>query len=145
MGEIIPFKKLINKKTVQHGFLDFDKIDHYLDMLDIQRGVLTELHILTERFLRDLGFQPELFELDDNTIRRSISADLVEYMEGGEESLDVCYKATIDGVEYRTLASSMADGENVQMDIDFFKFADGEWLSYMGNDSWSRGPGADFF
>ncbi len=145
MGKIISFNKLINKKRVQHGVLDFERIDHYLDMLDIQKGVLTELYIMTEAYLKELGFQPELFELDEDIIKRSISADLVKFLDGGEESLDICYKAVIDGVEYRTLASSMADGENIQMDIDLFKFADGEWLSYLGNDSWGRGPGADFF
>ncbi len=145
MGEIIAFDKLINKKHAKHGCLDYDKLDYYLGMLDIQKGVLTELYILTEDFLREIGYNPGLFELDEETVRHSLSADLVEFMAGGEECLDVSYKAVIDGVEYRTLASAMAYGESVQMDINLYKFEGGEWLAYTADRYWVEGPGPDFF
>ncbi len=145
MGEIIAFDKLTNKKQAKHGCLDYEKLDYYLDMLDIQKAVLSELYIMTEEFLREIGYNPELFELDEEIIRQSISSDLVEFMAGGEECLDVSYKAVIDGVEYRTLASAMAYGERVQMDINLYKFEDGEWLAYTTDRYWVEGPGPDFF
>lgn len=144
MSKVISISQFKKKPVKKFGYLESAGIEKYEDMLDIQRGIIEELYLETEAFLREIEYPIEQFSLDDKSARDFMSADLVEAFDGGEEALCISYIAHIDGTEYRTLATAEIDGEEIEIHVELYKKSDNEWLIYSGDD-WERGPGEDFF
>ena len=145
MNKVVFMSQFKKKSIRRFGYLESVGIEKYEDMLDIQRGIIEELYVETERFLRKVDFPVNEFVLDDKSAREFISADLVEAFEGGEEALCISYIASIEGVEYRTLATAEIDGEDITIYVELFQKAGNEWLVFAGDNQWERGPGEDFF
>jgi len=55
------------------------------------------------------------------------------------------YIAHIDGVEYRTMAEAQINENEIEFLVSLYKKSGKEWLVYVGDDSWERGPGENFF
>lgn len=140
MGRVLSFEQLAQKRSMPKGHLDYDKLDKYLEMLEVHREVLEELFIVTEDELKANGFNPRDFELDEESAHRYVSADLVEFMDGGEESLEISYDGVIDNSVYKTVAHAEIQNNAVVMYVDIMKLDGREWLIKVGND-WEKGPG----
>ena len=145
MSKVISISQFRTKPAKKFGYLESAGIEKYEDMLDIQRGIIEELYLETEAFLRESDYPIDKFSLDDKSARDFMSSDLVEAFEGGEEALCISYVAHIDGTEYRTLATAEIDGEDIEIYVDLYKKSGNEWLVFAGDGNWNRGPGEDFF
>lgn len=145
MSKIIPISQFKKNPAKKVGHLESAGIEKYEDMLDIQRGIIEELHLETEAFLKEINYPIDKFSLDDVSARNFISSDLVEVFENGEEELCISYIAHIDDTEYRTLATAEIDGEDIEVYVELFKKSGDEWLIFAEDGTWERGPGEDFF
>ena len=145
MGNVISISKYRNARTNRISSLEYAGVEKYEDMLDIQRGLIEEMYQETERFLKDNKFHVEKFKLDEESARSFIIADLIKAFSGDEESLSLSYKATIGGIEYRTLAEAHFEGETVVIEVSMYKKDGSQWLVYVDMDIWEEGPGEDFF
>lgn len=107
-----------------------------------------ELFQMTENYLKDIGYNPSDFVLDEDYVRDLLSTDMVEFMEGGEAVLELSFKAEIEGVVYRTLASAQSFYEDKsEMEVMLCKEDTeiGELVVFVKDGQWDRGPGDDFF
>ena len=145
MSKIIPISRFKKNPAKKVGHLESAGIEKYKDMLDIQRGIIEELYLATEAFLKEIDFPADRFSLDDESARNFMSSDLIEVFENGEEELCISYIAHIDGTEYRTMAAAEIDGEDIEIYVELFKKSGDEWLIYAEDGTWERGPGEDFF
>lgn len=146
MGKIIGFDTVRNApKNRKGGLLNYARIAEYKDLLEVYVCLMDELFINTEEMLRELHFDPRLFTLVEDSAKMFLSADLLEFYSGGEESLYLSFEATIDNVLYRTYAATWCDGSDM-LDFEYMllKWDGTEWLAYSDR-GWERGPGADFF
>ena len=144
MGKVININELRNMVLNRGNELEYSIIKAYADMLVIQSYILWKLYEETNCFLKEVNFPVKSFALVDESARAFLSADLVEAFKGGE-ALFISYIATIDDVEYRTLAAALIKGETADIIVSLFKKSGKEWLIYAGEDKWNQAPGADFF
>ena len=147
MGKILDLSNYKKNKSIVKGALDRTQLNKIIEMLDLKRKIAEELFYMTEEFLKEVGYNPADFAPDEDYTRDFVSADMVEFMEGGEAALDLSYFADIDGVRYRTWANAQSMfNDKTEMEVMLLKLDNdnGEWLVLAG-DKWDRGPGQDFF
>ena len=147
MGKVLDLSNYKKNKDIVKGILDRTQLDSIVEMLDMKRKIVEELFYMTEEFLKEVGYNPADFTPDEDYTRDFVSADMVEFMEGGEAALELSYVADIDGVRYRTCAQAQSMfNDKTDMEVMLLKLDDdsGEWLVLAG-DKWDRGPGQDFF
>ena len=145
MGKVISLSDFKNMTTNRKSSLKYKGLEKYIRMLTIQRGIIEELCFATDDFLKEVNFPVTSFTLDEESARNFVSADLIEAFAGGEELLYLSYIAHIDGVEYRTMAEAQFDENEIEFLVSLYKKSGKEWLVYVGDDSWERGPGENFF
>ena len=147
MGKVLDLSNYKKNKSIVEGALDRNQLNNIVEMLDLKRKIAEELFYMTEEFLKEVGYNPTDFTPDEDYTREFVSADMVEFMEGGESALELSYVADIDGVRYRTWANAQSMfNDKTEMEVMLLKLDDdsGEWLVLAG-DKWDRGPGQDFF
>ncbi len=140
MGKVISFNELAHNKKMQKGHLNIESLDKYIDMMEIHRDLFEELFFVTEDELKANGFNPDVFKLDEESAHRYVSMDLVELMNGGEESMEIACEGIIEGTTYRTVAYAEIQGEAVVMYVDILKKEGEEWFIKTDN-GWEQGPG----
>ena len=147
MGKVLDLSNYKKNKSIVEGALERTQLNKIVEMLDMKRKIAEELFYMTEEFLKEVGYNPTDFTPDENYTREFVSADMVEFMEGGESALELSYVADIDGVRYRTWANAQSMfNDKTEMEVMLLKLDNdnGEWLVLAG-DKWDRGPGQDFF
>ncbi len=145
MGKVVDFESILkDSKKLKRSKLDYESLDHYRGLLEVQLGIMDMLFEETEELIRENNFYPEVFTLVEDSAEHFLTADLPEFFDGGEESLDLSYETVIGGVRYRTYAVASVYGDIVSIDSMFLMWDGTEWL-VRSDDEWERGPGADFF
>ena len=86
MSKVVSINQFKKTPIKKFGYLESAGIGKYEDMLDIQRGIIEELYLETEAFLKDIAYPLDKFFLDDKSARDFVSSHLVEAIEGGEET-----------------------------------------------------------
>lgn len=142
MGKVVRFQDLKRKNNSK--LLNYEELDEYIGLLEIKLCLMDELFLETESMLREYKMDLGQFELDKSYAERMLNADMIEFKDGGEETLELSYSATINGETYRTFASASCYNDIVKFDCMLMKWDGQEWLVRSGEE-WGRGPGSDFF
>lgn len=146
MNKVVSFNKIKKEKTRNiFGYLESQGIEKFEDLLMIKKGILDLLYSETDIFLRENRFDLKAFSLDEKSARDFMSADFMEAVEEGDETLSISYAADINGINYRTLAIADINEKQVEIEVNIYKQSGEEWLIYDGSTRWIEGPGKDFF
>lgn len=83
MSKILNFKDFKRRKASINGSLDNNHLEKIMEILEIEQEIVEELFQMTEKYLKQIGYNPSDFVIDDDYVRELLSADMIEFMEGG--------------------------------------------------------------
>lgn len=142
MSKVININTYRNKKK-HSGQMDYDATAAVKDKFEIAAALIDELFLCAEECIRESGFDPSAFTLNEESAKGCLYTDLNEFFAGGEETLSLTYEAVIGGIRYAVVSDACADSDEVEFNTVLVKWDGEEWLEYA-NGSWHQGPGPDF-
>ena len=142
MSKVISISSYRKQKTHPKQ-MDYESTWAIKDKFELASCIIDELFLAAEECIRDCGFNPADFSLDDKAAKSCLSTDLNEFFEGGEEALELTYTANIDGTRYAVVSDASVEGEDVLFNTAFVKWNGREWLEYADG-RWGQGPGSNF-